>query len=178
MDTYDALAKVVIIGDTAVGKTCLILRYTQDIFRETFLSTIGLCAVRCTVEILSKCVFAPQALISSRRWFLCARRSTSYNFGIPQARRDITRYGEVSTEEQRCVLCSVAKSVRPAAVMEVARVQLYMYLQRLLFCVGKAILVSKRKLTVSEIGVTLCCQLTPHSYRRPNSSANAPLLYC
>ena len=40
-ETFDALLKVVIIGDTSVGKTCLILRYTQDIFRENFLSTIG-----------------------------------------------------------------------------------------------------------------------------------------
>ena len=40
-ETFDALLKVVIIGDSAVGKTCLILRYTQDIFRVNFLSTIG-----------------------------------------------------------------------------------------------------------------------------------------
>lgn len=40
-DTFDALMKVVIIGDSSVGKTCLVLRYTQDIFRENFLSTIG-----------------------------------------------------------------------------------------------------------------------------------------
>ena len=40
-DTFDALMKVVVIGDSFVGKTCLVLRYTQDIFRENFLSTIG-----------------------------------------------------------------------------------------------------------------------------------------
>lgn len=40
-ETFDALMKIVIIGDTSVGKTCLILRYTHDTFRENFLSTIG-----------------------------------------------------------------------------------------------------------------------------------------
>ncbi len=40
-ESYDHLMKVVIIGDTAVGKTCLILRYTHDTYRESFLSTIG-----------------------------------------------------------------------------------------------------------------------------------------
>ena len=40
-DSFDALMKVVVIGDSSVGKTCLVLRYTQDIFRENFLSTIG-----------------------------------------------------------------------------------------------------------------------------------------
>ena len=40
-ETFDALLKIVIIGDTYVGKTCLILRYTHDTFRENFLSTIG-----------------------------------------------------------------------------------------------------------------------------------------
>lgn len=40
-ETFDALMKIVIIGDTSVGKTCLIMRYTHDTFRESFLSTIG-----------------------------------------------------------------------------------------------------------------------------------------
>lgn len=40
-ETYEGLLKVITIGDTAVGKTCIILRYTQDLFRENFLSTIG-----------------------------------------------------------------------------------------------------------------------------------------
>lgn len=43
MESFDALLKIVMIGDTSVGKTCLILRYTQDVFRENFLSTIGEC---------------------------------------------------------------------------------------------------------------------------------------
>ncbi len=46
-ETFDALLKVVIIGDTSVGKTCLILRYTQDVFRANFLSTIGKCVATC-----------------------------------------------------------------------------------------------------------------------------------
>lgn len=41
METYDAIAKIVIVGDSSVGKTCLILRYTQDLFRESYMSTIG-----------------------------------------------------------------------------------------------------------------------------------------
>lgn len=40
-ESFDALMKVVIIGDSSVGKTCLILRYSQDVFRPNFLSTIG-----------------------------------------------------------------------------------------------------------------------------------------
>lgn len=40
-ETFDALLKIVIIGDSGAGKTCLILRYTQDNFRANFLSTIG-----------------------------------------------------------------------------------------------------------------------------------------
>ena len=40
-EMFEALLKVVIIGDSCVGKTCIILRYAQETFRENFLSTIG-----------------------------------------------------------------------------------------------------------------------------------------
>lgn len=41
-DEYDFLQKVIIVGDTAVGKTCLLLRFCEDEFTPNFISTIGI----------------------------------------------------------------------------------------------------------------------------------------
>jgi small GTP-binding protein len=39
--TADELLKILVIGESAVGKSCLLLRYTDDRFQETFMTTIG-----------------------------------------------------------------------------------------------------------------------------------------
>ena len=33
--------KIVLIGDTGVGKSCLLLRFADDQFLETYVTTIG-----------------------------------------------------------------------------------------------------------------------------------------
>uniref|UniRef100_A0A8D0G643 small monomeric GTPase n=1 Tax=Sphenodon punctatus TaxID=8508 RepID=A0A8D0G643_SPHPU len=40
--TYDYLFKQLLIGDTGVGKTCVIFRFSKDAFNATFISTIGI----------------------------------------------------------------------------------------------------------------------------------------
>merc|ERR1712123_377975 len=39
---YDLLFKLLLIGDSGVGKTCIIFRFTDDAFSSTFISTIGI----------------------------------------------------------------------------------------------------------------------------------------
>jgi Ras-related protein Rab-8A len=39
---YDMQVKLLMIGDSGVGKTCLLLRYANDSFSPTFITTIGI----------------------------------------------------------------------------------------------------------------------------------------
>mmetsp|Transcript_37790 Transcript_37790/g.33821 ORF Transcript_37790/g.33821 Transcript_37790/m.33821 type:complete len:108 (+) Transcript_37790:118-441(+) len=39
---YDFIAKLLIIGDSGVGKTCLLLRYCENNFTVSHLATIGI----------------------------------------------------------------------------------------------------------------------------------------
>lgn len=43
--TYDYLFKLLLIGDSGVGKTCVLFRFSEDAFNSTFISTIGIGAV-------------------------------------------------------------------------------------------------------------------------------------
>lgn len=40
-NAYDFLAKILIIGDSGVGKTCLLLRFCENSFTTSHLATIG-----------------------------------------------------------------------------------------------------------------------------------------
>lgn len=40
-DDYDYLFKLLLIGDSGVGKSCILLRFADDTFSESYISTIG-----------------------------------------------------------------------------------------------------------------------------------------
>ena len=38
---YETTYKILVLGDSGVGKSCLIFRFTEDIFSDSYISTIG-----------------------------------------------------------------------------------------------------------------------------------------
>ena len=38
---YDYIFKIVLIGDTCVGKSCILVRFSDDVFVENYVTTIG-----------------------------------------------------------------------------------------------------------------------------------------
>lgn len=38
---YEVTYKILILGDSGVGKTCLIFRFIENIFSDSYISTIG-----------------------------------------------------------------------------------------------------------------------------------------
>jgi len=53
---YDYLFKLLLIGDSSVGKSCLLLRFADDSYVDTYISTIGVDFKIRTVELDGKTV--------------------------------------------------------------------------------------------------------------------------
>lgn len=52
----DALFKLLIIGDSGVGKSCLLLRFADDTYTESYISTIGVDFKIKTIELEGKTI--------------------------------------------------------------------------------------------------------------------------
>jgi len=53
---YDYLFKLLLIGDSGVGKSCLLLRFADDTYTESYISTIGVDFKIRTIEIGGKTI--------------------------------------------------------------------------------------------------------------------------
>lgn len=53
---YDFLFKLLLIGDSGVGKSCLLLRFADDTYTESYITTIGVDFKIRTVEIDAKTI--------------------------------------------------------------------------------------------------------------------------
>ncbi|XP_028848642.1 ras-related protein Rab-10-like [Denticeps clupeoides] len=51
---YDLLFKLLLVGNSGVGKTSLLFRFTEDVFTTTFISTIGIDFKIKTIELHGK----------------------------------------------------------------------------------------------------------------------------
>ena len=39
---YDYLFRILLVGDSGVGKTCILIRFVENTFSQSYLSTIGI----------------------------------------------------------------------------------------------------------------------------------------
>lgn len=53
---YDYLFKLLLIGNSGVGKSCLLLRFADDTYTESYISTIGVDFKIRTIELDGKTV--------------------------------------------------------------------------------------------------------------------------
>jgi len=53
---YDYLFKLLLIGDSGVGKSCLLLRFSDDTYTESYISTIGVDFKIRTIELDGKVI--------------------------------------------------------------------------------------------------------------------------
>eukprot|EP00992_Anisonema_acinus_P001207 TRINITY_DN10410_c0_g1_i4.p1 TRINITY_DN10410_c0_g1~~TRINITY_DN10410_c0_g1_i4.p1 ORF type:complete len:202 (-),score=47.30 TRINITY_DN10410_c0_g1_i4:110-715(-) len=56
MSEYDYLFKLLLIGDSGVGKSCLLLRFADDTYTESYISTIGVDFKIRTIELDGKTI--------------------------------------------------------------------------------------------------------------------------
>lgn len=67
-DHYDYLYKVVLIGDSGVGKSCLLSRFTRNEFDNESKSTIGVEFATRSLEIDGKTIKAQVGMRTNNVW--------------------------------------------------------------------------------------------------------------
>ncbi|XP_018426089.1 PREDICTED: ras-related protein Rab-13 [Nanorana parkeri] len=99
--SYDHLFKLLLIGDSGVGKTCLIVRFSEDSFNSTYISTIGIDFKIRTTEIQGKKIKLQVWDTAGQERFKTI--TTAYYRGAMEVE-------EISLTGRQMVICRNAKS--------------------------------------------------------------------
>ncbi len=73
---YDFLFKLLLIGDSGVGKTCLIIRFAEDNFNSTYISTIGKWTEWICFKYVNVTVWYGKTFRSSAKFLACKTSAT------------------------------------------------------------------------------------------------------
>lgn len=106
-NSFDMQIKLLMIGDSGVGKTCLLLRYANDSFSPTFITTIGIDFKIKNIQLESKRIKLQvmSYLLTTNWWKTLTHHynSCSFNtrFGTPLAKRDSELLQLLTSEERK-----------------------------------------------------------------------------
>ena len=83
---YDMLCKMLLIGDSGVGKSCLLLRFCDDAWTPSFITTIGIDFKIRTIELEGKRI--KLQIVSTFLDILCFNPHATHDSGTLLDRRD------------------------------------------------------------------------------------------
>jgi Ras-related protein Rab-1A len=69
-ERYDYQYKILMLGDSGSGKTSILIRYTNDIFTPTFITTIGIDFKIKTIKIEDKILNNKPTILTDVRLYL------------------------------------------------------------------------------------------------------------
>ena len=83
---YDYLFKLLLIGNSSVGKSCLLLRFSDNIFNDCFLPTIGVDFKIRTFDIVKYKIIFPFQNIQPNKTKNSKEKLSSSRFGTLPAK--------------------------------------------------------------------------------------------
>ena len=144
---YDHLLKLIIIGDSSVGKTCILLRFSEDNFPTSHMPTIG--KLSYLVQFLT--VFFHQELTSKSSLSMWTVRQLNCKFGTLQVRRDLgLSLKPIIKELWELFQCTIAQMSRLSITFETGLSKLKLMQLRMLqkYWLGTNVIEKMKKLLV------------------------------